>query len=160
MAPQKLPVSARHTCPPSLTLQRKEMDATMDQDDLLDQESIICGDPCISASSHRRPLPERRTLVNSTPRGLVAQPHLSAALFDEILPRNLGSVFDTVIDACDVKCDSRSASPTPSLATNSSLAGRQLCSGITKTGKVCKKRSVLGQDYCRFHEGNISSVHS
>lgn len=43
----------------------------------------------------------------------------------------------------------------------SSLSGRQLCNGITKTGKACKKRAVLGQEYCRVHEAGLASyVHS
>lgn len=101
----------------------------------------------------------------------------------------MGSVFDAVNDSHDFVNDSRSASPTPSLASNrsvflslpcklkyiivratekspifffgSSLSGRQLCNGITKTGKACKKRAVPGQEYCRVHEGGHSSyVHS
>lgn len=39
----------------------------------------------------------------------------------------------------------------------SSITGRQLCSGITKTGKACKKRALLGQEYCRVHEGGHTS---
>ncbi|KAK0154664.1 Protein brambleberry [Merluccius polli] len=35
--------------------------------------------------------------------------------------------------------------------------GRQLCNGITKTGKACKKRATMGQDYCRIHEGGYTS---
>ncbi|CAF98099.1 unnamed protein product [Tetraodon nigroviridis] len=40
---------------------------------------------------------------------------------------------------------------------HSSFSGRQLCNGITKTGKACKKRAVPGQEYCRVHEGGHSS---
>lgn len=48
-----------------------------------------------------------------------------------------------------------------SFASYSSVTGRQLCSGITKTGKVCKKRALLGQEYCRVHEGgHTSNIHS
>uniref|UniRef100_A0A3P8R3G6 Brambleberry n=1 Tax=Astatotilapia calliptera TaxID=8154 RepID=A0A3P8R3G6_ASTCA len=39
----------------------------------------------------------------------------------------------------------------------SSVSGRQLCNGLTKRGKVCKKRAVPGQEYCRVHEGGHSS---
>lgn len=43
----------------------------------------------------------------------------------------------------------------------SSLSCRQLCNGITKTGKACKKRALPGQEYCRVHEGgHTSHVHS
>ncbi|TKS74958.1 Protein brambleberry [Collichthys lucidus] len=126
------------------------------------------GDFGISAVSppHRKLMPESRFVPNictsnhSTPR-LVPQPLLSAALVDDIPLRNLGGVFDAANDSRDFVNDSRSASPTPSLVSNSSLSGRQLCNGITKTGKACKKRAVPGQEYCRFHEGGHSSyVHT
>ncbi|KAF3690432.1 Protein brambleberry Precursor [Channa argus] len=49
----------------------------------------------------------------------------------------------------------------PSSTPQNSLSGRQLCNGITKTGKTCKKRAVPGQEYCRVHEGGHSTlVHS
>ncbi|XP_076010595.1 protein brambleberry [Genypterus blacodes] len=154
---QKSPASSGHPYPPSSTPQRDQMDGSLDQDDLLSQESIISGDPRISAASppHRYPPTEPRfmplmaTPSSSTPRLLLAQSRLSGALVEDI-PRNLGGAFDVGNDSRD---DSRSASPTPSYVSNSSMSGRQLCCGITKTGKVCKKRAVLGQDYCRVHEG-------
>ncbi|XP_044055337.1 protein brambleberry isoform X2 [Siniperca chuatsi] len=165
--PQKQPVSSRHSYPPSSTPQKDEKDGIMEQDDLLNQDSFISGDFGISAVSppHRKPMPESRfmpiigTPNHSTPR-LVPQPVLSAALVD-IPPRNLGGVFDAGNDSRDLVNDSRSASPTLSLVSNSSLSGRQLCNGITKTGKACKKRAVPGQEYCRVHEGGHTSyVHS
>lgn len=50
-----------------------------------------------------------------------------------------------------------SASWDDSVAFCSSLSGRQLCNGTTRTGKPCKKRAVPGQDYCRIHEGGYTS---
>uniref|UniRef100_A0A3B3ZLP6 Protein brambleberry n=1 Tax=Periophthalmus magnuspinnatus TaxID=409849 RepID=A0A3B3ZLP6_9GOBI len=89
--------------------------------------------------------------------------YVEIALVDDIPLRNLGGVFDAVNDSHDLVNDSRSASPNPSLITNSficvcsSLSGRLLCNGTTKTGKACKKRAMLGQEYCRVHEGGHSS---
>ncbi|XP_022608750.1 protein brambleberry-like [Seriola dumerili] len=166
--PQKQHVSSCHSYPPSSTPQKDEKDGFMEQDDLLNQESFISGDLGISAVSplHRKPIPESRfmpvigTPSHSTPR-LIPQPILSLALTDDIPPRNLGGVFDAVNDSRDLMNDSRSASPTPSLVSNSSLSGRQLCNGITKTRKACKKRAVPGQEYCRVHEGGHTSyIHS
>ncbi|XP_019120717.2 protein brambleberry [Larimichthys crocea] len=162
--PQKPEVSSHHSYPPSSTPQRDEKDDF----DVLNQDSFVSGDFGISAVSppHRKLMPESRFVPNictsnhSTPR-LVPQPLFSAALVDDIPLRNLGGVFDAVNDSRDFVNDSRSASPTPSLVSNSSLSGRQLCNGITKTGKACKKRAGPGQEYCRFHEGGHSSyVHT
>ncbi|XP_070817325.1 protein brambleberry isoform X2 [Chaetodon trifascialis] len=166
--PQKQPVSSRHTPLPSSTPQKDEKDGFIEQDDLLNLDSFISGDFGISAVSppHRKPVPESRfmpmtgTPNHSTPR-LVPQQVLSAALIDDIPPKNLGGVFDAVNDSHHLVNNSRSSSPTPSLISNSSLSGRQLCNGITKTGKACKKRAVPGQEYCRVHEGGHASyVHS
>ncbi|XP_044216967.1 protein brambleberry [Thunnus albacares] len=164
--PQK-PVSSGHSYPPSSTPQRDERNGFI-QDDLLNQDSFISGDLGMSvmSPSHRKPIPESRfmpiigTPSHSTPR-LIPQAVLSAALIDDIPLRNHGCVFDAVNDSHDFVNDSRSASPTPSLVSNSSLSGRQLCNGVTKTGKACKKRAVPGQEYCRVHEGGHSSyLHS
>uniref|UniRef100_UPI0037E733F9 protein brambleberry n=1 Tax=Semicossyphus pulcher TaxID=241346 RepID=UPI0037E733F9 len=166
--PQKQHVSSCHSYPPSSTPQKDEKDGFLEQDDLLNQDSFISGDLGLSAVSppHRRPMPESRfipiisTPNYSTPR-LVQQTVLSAALVDDIPLRNLGGVFDAVNDSRDMANDSRSASPAPSIVSNSSLSGRQLCSGITKTGKACKKRAVPGLEFCRVHEGGLTSyVHS
>ncbi|GLD49422.1 protein brambleberry-like isoform X1 [Lates japonicus] len=166
--PLKQPVSSCNSYPPSSTPQKEEKD---EQDDLLSQDSFISGNLGISAVSppHRKPLLESRFMPitgtpnhssHSTPR-LIPQPVHSAALIDDIPLRNLGGVFDAANDSRDFVNDSRSASPTPSLVSNSSLSGRQLCNGITKTGKACKKRAVPGQEYCRVHEAGLTSyVHS
>ncbi|XP_034533236.1 protein brambleberry [Notolabrus celidotus] len=159
--PQKQTVSS--TYPPSSTPHKDEMDGFMAHDDLLNQDSFVSGDFGISAVSPplRKPLPESRfvpingTPNHSTPR-LIPQP-LTAALIDDIPLRNLGGVFDAVNDSHDLGNDSRCASPAPSIVSNSSLSGRQLCNGITKTGKACKKRAVPGLEYCRVHEGGLTS---
>ncbi|XP_034738032.1 protein brambleberry [Etheostoma cragini] len=161
--PQRPVSSSSSSYPPSSTPQKDKSDGSIDQDDLLNQDSFISGNFGISAASplHRKPIPESRftpivgTPNHSTPR-LVPRPLLSEARVADIPLRNLGGVFDFVIDSHDSMNDSRSASPTPSLS-NSSISGRQLCNGITKTGKVCKKRAVPGQDYCRVHEGGLTS---
>ncbi|XP_054645006.1 protein brambleberry isoform X2 [Dunckerocampus dactyliophorus] len=104
------------------------------------------GHPSDSRQHHiKRPVP-CGTPSHCTPRR-VPQP----AFIDDIPLRNPGSVFDLLNDSHDLVNGSRSASPTPSV--NSSLSVRQLCNAITKTGKACKKRALLGQDYCRVHEG-------
>ncbi|XP_071342462.1 protein brambleberry isoform X2 [Trachinotus anak] len=166
--PQKQPLSSCHSYPPSSTPQKDEKDGYMEQDDMLNEDSFISGDLGVLAVSppHRKLLPESRfmpvtsTTTHSTPR-LIKQPVLSAALIDDIPLRNLGGVFDAVNDSRDLMNDSRSASPTPSVISNSSLTGRQLCNGITKTGKACKKRAMPGHEYCRVHEGGHTSyVHS
>ncbi|XP_026201587.1 protein brambleberry [Anabas testudineus] len=154
--------------PQASTPQKNDKNGFMDDEDLLNQDSFASGDLGISvvSPSHRKPAPESRfipfigTPNHSTPR-LLPQQVISAVFLDNNLQRNMGSVFDAVNDSHDFVNDSRSASPTPSLASNSSLSGRQLCNGITKTGKACKKRAVPGQEYCRVHEGGHSSyVHS
>ncbi|XP_047444239.1 protein brambleberry [Mugil cephalus] len=156
--PQK--ESSSHSYPASSTPQKDKKDDIVDQDDLLNQDSFLSGDLCISAVSppHRKLVLESRfrTPHQSTPR-FIAQPVLSAALIEDISPKNLGGAFDAVLDSRNLANDSRSASPTPSLVSNSSMSGRQLCNGVTKTGKPCKKRAVLGQEFCRVHEGGHSS---
>uniref|UniRef100_A0A3P8X7Y2 Brambleberry n=1 Tax=Esox lucius TaxID=8010 RepID=A0A3P8X7Y2_ESOLU len=48
--------------------------------------------------------------------------------------------------------------PLPSiLSPRSSVSARQFCLGTTRTGQPCKKRSVLGQEYCHIHEGGYTS---
>ncbi|KAM9832043.1 protein brambleberry [Neosynchiropus ocellatus] len=125
--------------PPSSTPDRRGSG-----DELLIQESIISGS--LGASPPRRKSLLSGSLGHSTPR-------TRPAAEDGPL-RNLGGAFD---DSRDFIHDSRSASPTPSVVSNSSLTGRQLCHGVTKTGKACKKRAVLGQEFCRVHEGGLSS---
>uniref|UniRef100_A0A8C6TFA9 Brambleberry n=1 Tax=Neogobius melanostomus TaxID=47308 RepID=A0A8C6TFA9_9GOBI len=71
--------------------------------------------------------------------------------------RSFGDLFEAANDSQDFVNDSRSASPNPSIMTNSSLSSRLLCNGTTKAGKACKKRAVPGQEYCRVHEGGHTS---
>ncbi|KAM7387738.1 hypothetical protein PAMP_023958 [Pampus punctatissimus] len=160
--PQK-PVSSCCSYPPSSTPQKDEKDGFIERDDLLDQDSFISGDLGMSvvSPSHRKPMPVSRFIpitgtLHSTPR-LIPQAPQSAALINDIPPRSLGGVFDAVDISHDFVNDSRSASPSPSLVSNNSLSGRQLCNGVTKTGKACKKRAVPGQEYCHVHEGGHSS---
>ncbi|XP_042178250.1 protein brambleberry isoform X2 [Oncorhynchus tshawytscha] len=145
-----------HSCSPSSsTPQRDELDGLMEPIDLLDQDSFMTGDPCIAALSpyHAHYMAEARfvpvgSLNHSTPR-FKCRPSLSAAVLG--LPqKNLGGMMDAV-------SKSRSASPNQSLASNSSVSGRQLCNGITRMGQQCKKRAVLGQEYCHVHEGGYTS---
>ncbi|KAI1888808.1 hypothetical protein AGOR_G00172560 [Albula goreensis] len=125
--------------------------------DLLEQDSFALDDPCLAVpSSQYAQIEEPRfmplslgTPNHSTPR-LKSRPSFSGAMLEGIPQRHLGLVLDTV-------GDSRSASPNHSISSNSSASGRQLCHGTTKTGLPCKKRAVLGQDYCRVHEGGHTS---
>uniref|UniRef100_A0A8D3DRG6 Protein brambleberry-like n=1 Tax=Scophthalmus maximus TaxID=52904 RepID=A0A8D3DRG6_SCOMX len=164
--PQRHQVPSCRSYPPSSTPQKDETDELVERDD-----SFLSGNLGMSAVSppprHRKPMPESRFVPiiggsdnQSTPR-LSSRLQSTAPPIDNIPPRNLGGIFDAVNDSRDFANDSRSASPTPSLVSNSSVSGRQLCNGITKTGKACKKRAVLGQEYCRVHEGGHASyVHS
>ncbi|XP_034386514.1 protein brambleberry [Cyclopterus lumpus] len=157
--PLKQPVSSGHSYPTSSTPQKDKNNCFMAQDDLLNQDSFTSGNFGISAVSPPHRIPESRfmPIVNhSTPR-LPPQPVLSAALVADVPPRNLGGLFDAVSGSHEFANNSRSASPTPSHVSNSSLSGRQLCNGVTKTGKPCKKRAVPGQEYCRVHEGGHTS---
>ncbi|XP_072295303.1 protein brambleberry [Eucyclogobius newberryi] len=151
------PVPSTPSYPLFSTPEREENNVFSEKNYLLNQDGFIAGDLGISvvSPSLRRTLGE--SLHNhSTPRALV-KPVLSAALIDDIPLRSFGGVFDAANDSQDLVNDSRSASPTPSLISNSSLSGRLLCNGITKTGKACKKRAVPGQEYCRVHQGGHTS---
>ncbi|KAK5930350.1 hypothetical protein CgunFtcFv8_026589 [Champsocephalus gunnari] len=152
------PLKPDPTCdsyPTSSTPQKNESYGFMAKDDLLNQESFISGNFGVSAVSPppRRKMPEPRftpiigTPNYSTPR-LGPQPLLSAALFADNPLRSLGCFNDS-------GNISRGASPTPS--PNGSLSGRQLCNGVTKTGKACKKRAVPEQEYCGVHRGGYTS---
>ncbi|XP_041863169.1 protein brambleberry [Melanotaenia boesemani] len=159
--PQKESVFASHSYPPSSTPERNE---DIMKQDLLSQDDFLSGNLCISAvsPSRRTPVLESRFMptpgaLNHSTSRLFPQPVFSKDLIDDIPPKNLGHVFDAVNDSHDFGNDSRSASPTLSLVSTSSLSGRQLCNGITKTGKACKKRAVPGQEYCRVHEGGLTS---
>lgn len=148
-------VSDSPSCPQSSTPERKQNDRSSEKNDLHNQDGFLSGDLCISVVS---PYPTRTLgdlLHNhSTPTALV-KPALPVAALDDI-PLN-SFVFEAGNDMQDFASDSRSASPTPSIITNSSLSGRLLCNAVTKAGKACKKRAVLGQEYCRVHEGGHSS---
>ncbi|XP_076731617.1 protein brambleberry isoform X2 [Maylandia zebra] len=143
---------------------KDEKDDIIEEDDLLNPDSFLSGELGISAVSppQRKLTPESRLMAvigkpnHSTPR-FIPKPLSSAALCYDIPLSNLEGVFDSVTDSSDLGNDSRSARPTPSLVSNSSVSGRQLCNGLTKRGKVCKKRAVPGQEYCRVHEGGHSS---
>nr|XP_019958134.1 PREDICTED: protein brambleberry-like [Paralichthys olivaceus] len=162
--PQKHKVPACHSYPASSTPQKDENFGFMEPDDLLHQDSFLSGDLGLSVVSppRRKPMIESRlmqikgTSCHSSPR-LTEHPAVAAALMDDVPVRSLGGVFDAVNDSHDLLSDSRCASPAPSLVSNSSASGRQLCSGITKTGKACKKRAVLGLEFCRVHDGGHAS---
>ncbi|KTG46222.1 hypothetical protein cypCar_00014491 [Cyprinus carpio] len=122
----------------------------------LEVESFMMGDPYIlsmSPSQSHGP-PKFSHLITGTPNHSTprfkSRHSIGAAVFDSVPQRNLGGVLETVNH-------SRSSSPNHSLASNSSLSGRSLCSGITRLGQPCKKRALLGQDYCRLHEGGHTS---
>ncbi|KAL3046990.1 hypothetical protein OYC64_021253 [Pagothenia borchgrevinki] len=132
--------------PTSSTPRKNTSYGFMEKDDLLNQESFISGNFGVSAVS---PTPIIGTPNYSTPR-LGPQPLLSAALLADNPPRSLGCFNDS-------GNISRGASPTPSLISQSSLSGRQLCNGVTKTGKACKKRAVPEQEYCTVHKGGYTS---
>ncbi|XP_041696159.2 protein brambleberry isoform X2 [Coregonus clupeaformis] len=147
-----------HSCgPSSSTPQRDELDGLMEPGDLLDQDSFMTGDPCIAAlsPSHAHYIAEAKFVpvmaspTHSTPR-FKCRPSLSAAVLEGLPQRNLGGMMDAL-------SKSQSASPNQSLASNSSVSGRQLCNGTTRMGQQCKKRAVLGQEYCHVHESGYTS---
>ncbi|XP_032428844.1 protein brambleberry isoform X1 [Xiphophorus hellerii] len=143
---------------------RCEKSDLFEQDSLLNHDSFLSDELGISAVSppQRRPVREPNfppifgTLNQSTPRP-ISHKLLSRALVDDIPQKILRGVFDAANESHDFGRDSRSASPTLSIITNSSLSGRFLCNGITKAGKACKKKAVPGQEYCHVHEGGHSS---
>ncbi|XP_014896158.1 protein brambleberry isoform X1 [Poecilia latipinna] len=159
----------KHTMlgPPSSTPERCEKSDLFERDNFMDHDSFLSGELGISAiSPPQRPVPEPNFLPTfRTPNQSTSRPisHeiFSRALVDDIPQKIMGGVFDSANESHDFGRDSRSASPTPSIITNSSLSGRFLCNGITKAGKACKKKAVPGQEFCRVHEGGHSSyVHS
>ncbi|XP_059391728.1 protein brambleberry-like isoform X3 [Carassius carassius] len=127
-----------------------------DPDCDLEVESFMIGDPyMLSMSPSQSPAPPKFSHLisgkpnHSTPR-LKSRHSIAAAVLENIPQRNLGGVLETVNQ-------SRSSSPNHSLASNSSFSGRPLCGGITRLGQPCKKRALVGQDYCRLHEGGHTS---
>uniref|UniRef100_A0A671QJ72 Protein brambleberry-like n=1 Tax=Sinocyclocheilus anshuiensis TaxID=1608454 RepID=A0A671QJ72_9TELE len=122
----------------------------------LEVESFMMGDPYILSMSPSRSHgpPKFSHLISgkpnhSTPR-LKIRHSIGAAVLENVPRRNLGGVLETVNH-------SRSASPNHSLASNRSFSGCPLCSGITRLGQPCRKRALVGQDYCRLHEGGHTS---
>ncbi|XP_056893703.1 protein brambleberry isoform X2 [Takifugu flavidus] len=150
--PQKQKASSLCSYPPSSTPQKDELDGFMEQDNLSHQDSFGSVSP-----PHRQWKPETMFMKSVSCNSSTPRP-ASQVLFDDIPLKNLGGIFDAVNDSRDFAIPPRSACPTSSVISNSSFSGRQLCNGITKTGKACKKRAVPGQEYCRVHEGGHSSV--
>ncbi|KAM9364902.1 protein brambleberry [Pholidichthys leucotaenia] len=154
MKPQKQRESSSHSYSPSATPQKDKHEGILAHD-VFNQDSFLSGDLGISAVSppSRKLVPESRLVpiisipVHSTPR-FIPQP---------VPSENLGSFSEAVNNCHDLVNDSQCLSPTPTLVINSLVSGRQLCSGITKTGKPCKNRAMPGQEYCRVHEGGHSS---
>ncbi|XP_059402316.1 protein brambleberry-like isoform X1 [Carassius carassius] len=121
----------------------------------LEVESFMMGDPDIlSMSPSQSHGPKFRHLITGTPNHstprLKSRHSIGADMLDYVPQKNLVGVLETVNH-------SRSSSPNHSLASNSSFSGRLLCSGITRLGQPCKKRALVGQDYCRLHEGGHTS---
>ncbi|XP_061154354.1 protein brambleberry isoform X2 [Syngnathus typhle] len=133
------------TYPQSSTPHKKEY-CCSGQNQLLKQET---GDLAAAAGSSHRKLAASGPAHHCLPPFL-AHPVLSAGLIDDIPCRK---PFDSLNDS-HLTNDSRSASPLPSMST-SSLLGRPFCKSITKARKVCKKRAVFGQDYCRIHQDKL-----
>ncbi|XP_076158337.1 protein brambleberry [Alosa pseudoharengus] len=120
------------------------------------QISFMAGDPSLVAVSPPQPQwrsrfggPSLCTTNHSTPV-VKNKPGLSGVVFENIAQRNLAGVLDTVDQSCNSSMNHSSAS-------NGSISGRPLCGGTTKLGHPCKKRAVLGQDFCRVHEAGHMS---
>ncbi|XP_058879425.1 protein brambleberry-like [Acipenser ruthenus] len=95
------------------------------------------------------------TPSHSTPL-LKKRASLPVMALEGVPQRHLGSLLDGI-------SESRLGSPNQSIGSNgsmSSMSGRQLCSGITKTGLLCKKRAVRGWEFCHVHEAGQASYTS
>uniref|UniRef100_A0AAV2KUK7 Uncharacterized protein n=1 Tax=Knipowitschia caucasica TaxID=637954 RepID=A0AAV2KUK7_KNICA len=151
--PQK-PKPAPLSYPPCSTPDREKNGICLEE--TIDQDGFILGDLGTSVVSpcHRRI--HRESINHSTPKALV-KPVLSATHIDNLSLRNIGGVCDAANDSRELVDVSRSASPNPSIISNISLTSRLLCNATTKAGKACKKRAVLGLEYCRVHEGGQNS---
>uniref|UniRef100_A0A3B4H4Q1 Brambleberry n=1 Tax=Pundamilia nyererei TaxID=303518 RepID=A0A3B4H4Q1_9CICH len=101
------------------------------------QTGLCSGELGISAVSP----PQRKLTPESRLMPVIGKPNHSTPRF---IPKPLSSAVSKL----------RHLSVFPAF---SSVSGRQLCNGLTKRGKVCKKRAVPGQEYCRVHEGGHSS---
>uniref|UniRef100_A0A8C5FBP8 Protein brambleberry n=1 Tax=Gadus morhua TaxID=8049 RepID=A0A8C5FBP8_GADMO len=125
----------------------------------IDCKSAFTGDPCpsVDGSPNQEPLylEERVVSVKGTPTQSTPKVMRVSRLsmdVNKVVPlRNLGHVFDSV-------SDTRNSSSNTSLAGNSTLSRRQLCNGITKTGKACKRSATRGHEYCNVHEGGYTYV--
>ncbi|KAA0724088.1 Protein brambleberry [Triplophysa tibetana] len=116
----------------------------------LEVESFMMAHPCILApppacsppnfSHHNLGTPN-----HSTPR--LKNRHSIGLVLENVPQRNLGGLMN----------QSRRSSPNHSLASNGSFSGRPLCSGTTRLGQPCKNKALVGQDFCRIHEGGHTS---
>ncbi|XP_051975632.1 protein brambleberry-like [Xyrauchen texanus] len=139
-------------CCPALSSTPVQNDPDCD----LEVESFMMGEPCILAASpsqlHGPQKFTRHTFGtpnHSTPR-LKNRHSIGGAVFETVPQRNLGGALEIINH-------SQSSSPNHSLVSNSSILGRPLCGGTTRLGQPCKKRAVVGQDFCRVHEGGYTS---
>ncbi|XP_062308838.1 protein brambleberry [Osmerus eperlanus] len=147
--PIESPQSHYQKGPSCSTPQKDELDGVMEPEDFLDQESFMCAPYSGQQVAEASFVPVMAAHNQSTPRFMV-RPSFSAAVLESFPHRNLGGGFEAVYG-------SRSSSPNQSLASNGSLSCRQLCNGTTRTGKQCKNRAVLGQDYCHVHDRGYTS---
>ncbi|MBN3277486.1 BMBL protein, partial [Polyodon spathula] len=133
------------------------------KDDLpaLEQDSCLFDEGSLADLSLQgaEPLPPRLlmrprsegTPSHSTP--LLKRASLPMMALEGVPQRHLGSLLDGI-------SESRPGSPNQSMGSNGSMSGRQLCSGITKTGLLCKKRAVRGWEFCHVHEAGQASYTS
>ncbi|XP_048867759.1 protein brambleberry isoform X1 [Brienomyrus brachyistius] len=126
----------------------------LDHGPLLARDSFSYDDHCLTGTDRiceaQFIVPNLGSPSHSTPR-TKRRPSLPAGVLEGFAQRHLGAVLDAVGES------SCCSSPNQSLGSNSSASGRRLCQGTTKTGHPCKKRAILGQDYCRIHEGGHTS---
>ncbi|MBN3285211.1 BMBL protein, partial [Polyodon spathula] len=124
----------------------------------LEQDSCLFDEDSLADFSRQgaEPLPPR--LLKMCPRSegnpnhstplLKKRASLPVVALERVPQRHLGSLLDGI-------SESRPGSPNQSMGSNgsmSSMSGRQLCSGITKTGLLCKKTAVRGWEFCHVHE--------
>ncbi|XP_061096384.1 protein brambleberry [Conger conger] len=157
-APVSCPRGPHHPCLRSSTPERDLGDG-IGAADLLAQDSFAFDGPRV-ATPRRAALmedlpflpPALGTASHSTPRlkGGLGFSGGGLGALEGIPQRHLGLALDGVSDCC-------STSQNQSVSSNSSASGRQFCNGTTKAGLPCKKRALLGQDYCRIHEGGYTS---
>ncbi|KAL4635326.1 protein brambleberry-like isoform X2 [Arapaima gigas] len=133
------------------TPQRNAVPETMglEPEGLMDHSSFAFYDPyeAVLSPSH---LPDRGPPSYSTPRAK-SLPGIRTVMLEGFPQKHVAAMLDTIGES------SCGTSLNQSLGTNSSAVERRPCRGITKTGQPCKKKAVLGQDYCRVHEGGHTS---